>query len=123
MARPQNLQALSGAQSTGPGELHRQRGYPNVSLVVVASNLDAANDTLTVELQHSPRGERWETLGEVTEAEFENGVASVRLSNVALEHLRANVETFSDASGGDLAVDAYLLLNGNFASSASGREV
>ncbi|MFK8213257.1 hypothetical protein [Haloferax volcanii] len=108
---------------TASGEVHRQQGYPNVSLVVVASNLDAANDALTVVLEHSARGEKWESLASIGESDFDGEVGSIRLSGVALEYLRASITSFDDVSGDDLSVDAYLLLNGNPGAAMAGRFV
>lgn len=112
MARPINELTLAGATSTQDGEEYGSKGHDNITLFVVASNLDTANDSLTVELQHSARGEHWESLGSLSESDFTDGVASIQVSDVATEYLRGSVTSFDDAANDDLSVDAYVLATG-----------
>lgn len=128
MSRPIKKQSHEGAQSTGAGESHRAKGHNSVGLFVVVENLDAANDTVDVELQvEGPDGE-WAPIrdgsgaqvGEITTSEFANEEGSVNDTAMVYVHgvpapkLRANITGFNDAGGeGDLAVDTYVLAANN----------
>lgn len=113
MSRPLNEASVENQAATGAGESFSSKGHVHVRLFVHAADLDSANDTLTVALEHSPRGQQWETLGSVSETDFSGEVASVAVPNVAVEQLRANVTAITDAANGDLSVTAYVMAAGN----------
>lgn len=123
MSRPYRELSVDGATGTGPGEEHAGKGHVTLGLFVVASNLDSANDSLTVRLEvEGPDGE-WSpirdkdgtVIGELTQSEFEDVDGDGTTFNsflyvhgVPAPSVRANVTSFTDAAGGDLSVDAYV---------------
>jgi hypothetical protein len=112
VSRPLNELSLDGATGTATGEEFAGKGHTHFTLFVIAWNIDTGSDTLTVELQHSPRGDTWTPLTSVTETDITGESASTS-TRVATETVRASVTDFSDASGNDLSVDAYVLASGN----------
>ncbi|PSQ05241.1 hypothetical protein BRC97_09905 [Halobacteriales archaeon QS_6_71_20] len=124
MSRPIRSLSLDAATSTGPGDVVRTKGHRNVLLFVIARNFDSGADTLTVALEHSLNdGGDWDTLTTVTEADVDGETATESLSNVAVEELRATVTDFTDNSGDDLEVDAFVSANGNPGTGYTTREV
>ena len=122
MSRPIRSLSLDAATSTGPGEKVASKGHDNVLLFVIARNLEST-DTFTVELEHTLNGDDWDTLASVTEADVDGKTATEFVSNIAVDELRAYLTEFTDDSGGDLEVDAFVSANGNPGTGYSSREV
>lgn len=112
MSQPLNELSLDNVTGTSDGEEFASKGHTHFTLFVIAWNLDAANDTLTVRLEQSPRGDNWAEMASLSEADFNGESASTSIHGAA-EHLRASVTDFTDNSGGDLTVEAYVLASGN----------
>lgn len=126
MANPRNLKSLAGTSSTGAGDHIRLNGHYHITLMVVAPNLDTANDTLEVAIEGSADAVHWTNLGEatthkqVTTSDFTEdpdnaGVytASVTATGAYHEFMRARVTSLTDSANGDLSVDAWVMAAGN----------
>lgn len=137
MARPRKTKSVDAQSSTGTGDDIETGGRITVSIFVVARNLDTSNDSLEVSLEGSPDGTHWadvETLdasgrATITVSDLEDhdgdgtftGLLSVQ--GVATEFVRANAVTFTDDSGSDLEVDAWVSVTNNPDGAQSFREV
>lgn len=131
MSRPQKKQSHDGATATGTGESHYTRAHTAVGVFVVASNLDPANDTLTVKLDggfegtgttgadgtdylaplNDGSGDLSISAGDMVDRGDGTYYGFVWASNVPAEKVRARISEFS-ASGG-LSVDTYCLMSNN----------
>ncbi|MFB6284585.1 MAG: hypothetical protein ABEK59_11780 [Halobacteria archaeon] len=138
MARPIREKSVSGASSTATGNRVGTGGRITVSLYVVAKNLDTVNDTLDVQLEASQDdGANWAKLrdkdgnqiGNVTVSEFDDPdgggdyAAFVTIHGVAADFIRANITSFTDSSGSDLTVDAWVSATDNSGTSHNYRKV
>lgn len=119
MSRPIEKQSVSGQSSTGAGEAFSMKGHDSVGLALDTANVDTANDTLTVRLEAKVGG-TWMAVKdaagnavEITESDVVDGSLLVFAPGFAATEVRANVTSFSDASGSDLSVDAWVLGTGN----------
>lgn len=133
MSRPFRAQSHDAATSATAGESHETKGHTALGLFVVARNLDSANDTLDVRVEVSPTGgDDWATVDtkkggggskttrlDVSVNDFEDTagdgtfVAYLFAAGVPAEYVRANITSFTDASGSDLEVDTYIVGAGN----------
>lgn len=120
MANPVNLKSVSGATGTEAGKDTRSRGHHHLTLHANAANVDTTNDTLTIELQGSPDGSAWDTVASLDQSQFDSDLlgttdptASTTITASYYEHLRVVVAEFTDAAGGDLVVDAWVMAGGN----------
>lgn len=122
MTRPIKSLSIDQSSSTGPGRSVRSKGHPNILLFVIARNLDSANDTLTVEVEHSPDGDTWDSILSLSQSDIEGGTATVFESDVPVDEVRAHITEFNDASGDDLSVDAFVQAGGSSGSAYKFRE-
>lgn len=139
MSRPLRKQSHSGATSAAAGEAFQTKAHHHIGLFAVAANLDTANDTLDVRVEASPDRDEWATIDtkqsgvketrlSLSVGDFEDVdgdgtfTAFIYASDVPVEHIRANITSFSDAASGDLSVDTYLTAAGNAAGSGHGFE-
>lgn len=128
MSRPIRKQSLSGATSTGAGAGHSAKGHVSQGLFVVADGLDTANDTIDVRLEVEGPDAEWTPIrsesgalvGTLSVADFEDvdgdGTtfnAMLFIHGVPAPRIRANITSFTDSSGSDLSVDAYVLAANN----------
>jgi hypothetical protein len=122
MGKPVSFQSLDAASSATTGESTQSLGHYHPTLLVVAENLDPANDTLQVDLEGAPGGKQaWAFAGgvqadkHIDASDFSqdptsgNMTASVTLTGTYFPHLRARIKSFTDDANGDLSVDAYIL--------------
>lgn len=128
MSRPIRNLSLSGSTSAGAGEGHGAKGHNSLGLFVVAKNLDTANDTLDVRLEaEGPDGE-WSPLrdesgtlvgtlsvGDFTDVDGDGTTynAMLFIHGVPAPRIRANITSYTDSSGSDLSVDAFVLAANN----------
>lgn len=126
MSSPRNLHSVEGASGTTTGREVRANGHYHVTLFVAADQLDTANDTLTVTIEGSPNGTNWTNLGEINSAKKidETDVTqdpdnagvytgSLHITGAYHEMYRARVSDYTDSSGGDLVVDAWVMASGS----------
>lgn len=135
MSNPRNYRSLDDVTANGAGEEVRANGHYHVTLFVAATALDTAGgDTLTVVLEGSPDGVRWDTLDDDqgTEVSISEGdldtdpdsgedTASVTHRGAYYEFYRARLSNYNDAGGGDLLVDAFIMAGGNAGSGTRGQ--
>lgn len=119
MSKPLNLHAHTSVTATGASEAVRSKGHYDIALYVSAPNVDTTNDSLTVRVEVSPDGSMWSPLRdnegnpvEVTQADLTDGHYMVPLNHVLSQQLRTNITAYTDAAGGDLTVDTWLLTGG-----------
>jgi hypothetical protein len=128
MSRPLIQASVEDADSPVAGEAHSAKGHTALGLFVVAEGLDTAIDTVDVRLEvEGPDGE-WSPIydedgtlvGELTVSEFVDvdsdgttWTAMLYVHNVPAPRIRANITSFTDSSGSDLSVDAYVLAANN----------
>jgi len=113
MGTPVNLNSVDSASGTTTGESTMTLGHYHYTLFVVARNLDAAGDTLKVDLEGSPDEEHWADAASVSAGDFSEDATSGDFTAIVnfegfLPYVRARVESFGDDAGGDLSVDAYV---------------
>lgn len=129
MSRPGIKQSHGGATTTGTGEDHYTRSHTAVGVLVVAENLDAANDTLEVVLEagYEYKGRKYFTpllrrdnteVGLTTTDLTDNDgngtyTGMVWESNAPVEILRGRIESLTDAAGADLSVSTYVVMSNN----------
>jgi hypothetical protein len=129
MSRPGIKKSNDGATATGAGESHFTRAHTAVGVLVVAQNLDAANDTLEVVLEagynyngsdyFTPLLRRDDTEVSLTVSEMTDNdsdgtyTGMVWESNAPVEQLRARISAFTDNANGDLSVDTYVVMSNN----------
>lgn len=120
MTAPVNYQSHNGATATGASEIWESKGHHNVALTVSAPNIDPANDVLTVVAECSPDGQVWTALTredgsqvQLTVSDLDSGGEGyAQVSGAIASELRVRISDYSDASGGDLAIDSWLTLGG-----------
>lgn len=121
MSRPIKLKSVDAQTATGAGSASDSKGHPTISLYVVARNFDSVNDDLAVRVETAATQDgEYAPINnlDVVKADFVDVdgdgtyAAFVRLGPTAAQYLRANVTTYTDAAGGDLSVDAYVLATG-----------
>lgn len=129
MAKGRRFQSHSGATSATDGSQQKTRLHTTIGLYVETTNLDTGADTLNITLKGSKDGTHWTTIDrgapavddvyELTASDFEQSdadnsvhVAYIVANNIAIEHVKAEITSFSDNSGGDLSVDSYVYLGG-----------
>lgn len=134
MSNPRNYRSLDDANTNGPGDEVRANGHYHVTLFVSAATLDTAGgDTLTVSLEGSPDGNRWDSIDDdqgteisISEADLdtdpESGedTASLTHRGAYYEFLRARLSNFND-SGSGVTVDAYVMAGGNAGQGVKGQ--
>lgn len=130
MAKHKRFTSLQDVQSAQAGASRKTAGHLALGLWVVANNLDPANDTVKVRGEVSPNDTHYHPVDigttqnddvlSVTTADFVQSdadnsvyVAYIQAHNVPVEHLRANLTSYTDSSTeNDLSVTAYLFLGG-----------
>jgi hypothetical protein len=123
VSQPVNALAIDGAKGTEVGEVQNSKGHTHFTMFVIAHGYVAGNDNLTVELQHSPRGDNWTAMASVDESDLSPGDSTSTSVEMAAEYVRPAITTFSDASGSDLSVDVFLIASGHSGSGRSGTGV
>lgn len=126
MSSPRHLKSLDGVSSTGNGDEIRANGHYHLTVFVAAANFDGANDTLTVTVEGSPDGSRWDTIADDQGNDLSFDASDFAQDDDSGEHTlsdthrgcyyefyRLRVTGFSDNSGGDLTVDGYVMVAGN----------
>lgn len=134
MSRPVRAKSHDAVSSASAGETFETKGHTAIGLFVVARNLDTGSDTLDVRVEASPTGSggEWTTIdskkgggGSKTTRlslganDFEDTdgdgtyVAFLFAAGIPAQYVRANITTFTDASGSDLEADSYIMLAGN----------
>ena len=118
--RPPRSYYHNGATATGASEAWESKGHHNVALTVSVPNVDPSIDSFTVVVECSPDGTVWTALTredgsqvELTASDLDSegeGYAMVR--GAIASELRVSITDYSDASGGDLAIDMWLTLGG-----------
>jgi hypothetical protein len=117
---PVNYQTHTGQTATGASDVWESKGHHNISLTVSAPNVDPANDALTVVVECSPDGTVWTALTredgsqvQLTASDLDSdGEGYAMIRGAIASELRVRISDYSDASGGDLAVDTWLILGG-----------
>lgn len=132
MANPRNKKSVDRQQAAGAGKETRSNGHADVTLFVHAENFNSGDgDELTVALEGSPDGQKWDTLDndQGNAASISGGgltsgqtglTQSIAIEGAYYEFLRANVTVFTDALNADLVVDAWVMASGNSGSGTRG---
>lgn len=137
MARPLQEMSVSDASATTTGSAVGIGGRMTAILFVVAKNADTADDTVEVDLEVSQDGSNWAKLrneqgtqiGQISTTELAdidgNGdaAAMVKVHGIAVDELRANLKSFTDAANDDLSVTAYVGATDNSETSKGFRTV
>lgn len=129
MSRPGIKQSNDGATTAEVGESHFTRAHTAIGVLVVAQNLDTANDTLEVVLEagfnydgtqvFTPLLRRDDTqvrlsVSELTDNDGDGTYTGlVWESNVPAEQIRARIESLTDSANDDLSVNTYVVMSNN----------
>jgi hypothetical protein len=106
-----------------------------VTAFLAAQSLDTgAGDALTVILEGSPDGTRWDTIDDsqgnpvsLSEGDLDDdpdsgdSTASLTHRGAYYEFYRLRVTNYNDAGGGDLALDGWVMAAGNAGSGTRGQ--
>lgn len=129
MGKHKRFQSHTDATSTGPGASRKTAGHQQIGLLVVADGLDPSADTLDVRVEVSPNGDDFAPVkfaisgnsgtfnvgaNDFAQSDSDNSIytAFVQGHNIPVEHVRANIESFTDSSGSGLSVNSYIYLTG-----------
>jgi len=128
VSRPIIQKSIDGASADTQGEGFAAKGHTSHGLFVVANGLDTGTDTLEVRLEmEGPKGE-WSpvrdkdgtlvgtlSVSDFTDADGDGTTynAMLYIHNVPAPRIRANITSFTDSSGSNLSVDAYVLAANN----------
>lgn len=129
MAKGRRFTSHDAVSTAGTGISRKTRQHTVIGLWVEATNFDPTNDSLTVRAEVSPDDTHYSPINhgapaiddalsisgsDLVESDQDASVhvAYKVLSNVSVEHVRANITTFTDNAGGDLSVTTYIYLGG-----------
>lgn len=129
MAKGRRFTSLDAATATGAGSSTKTRGHDELGFFVEANNLDDTNDTVDITLEVSADDNHFTTVdigttGEtdvfsLTVSDFEQSdsdnsiwTAYIAGHNVPVEYVRANLTSYTDDSGSDLEITAYIFTGG-----------